>query len=434
MKQLVDEIYEVQIDELNEFKFPVGYPFGLITYINDVKYEFLIHLKENSERLIFCGSGALNVHKTYDRTRPHFNRWSWSAKFSDSIVYYNDPTLYIHDDIRGGYGVGTKDDYYLEKIAMVSEIMAKNLKLKNKDILFYGSSAGGFMSLMLSILVKDSFSICDIPQFYVNELWYIYWPKMKEHIFTNMEEEDIFKEYNYRLNVIEMMKREKYVPNSIIILDCTVKRDFDMQYLHFFRDLEQLPYEAHENNLKLIINGKYEGHGPLNMYETMHLIEESKFINDSLNFKKLNQKEYQEYLDLKEFKRDVLKLLDPDQNGSLRNADLDEKYEKIYNDLIANRNKHRYNSNLLSFLKIKTTKLFDAEFYITEYNLDISKEYALLHYLDIGFIEGKNPCKKFYGDIYLDFNPDVKKSGMNPLVHYELYGKNEGRLFPFCRL
>lgn len=102
MDQLVNEIIEVPYEDLVNYELPVGYPFGLITYLKGVKYEFIIHLKEDSERMIFLGSGALNMLKENDRSRPHFNRWSWSAKFKESFILYNDPTLYIDNFLTGG--------------------------------------------------------------------------------------------------------------------------------------------------------------------------------------------------------------------------------------------------------------------------------------------------------------------------------------------
>lgn len=182
MKYLVNEIIELDYNEILDYNFPVGYPFGLITYINGVKYEFLIHFKHNSERLIIHSSGAIPGDSDYNRSRPYLNRWSWSNHFKESIIFYNDPTLYINDEIHGGYGIGTKDDYYLEKIAKLSSIFAKNQNLQDKDLLFYGSSAGGFTSFMLATMVKDSTAICDIPQFYLNELWFTYWDSFKKYI------------------------------------------------------------------------------------------------------------------------------------------------------------------------------------------------------------------------------------------------------------
>ncbi|MBE6489650.1 MAG: hypothetical protein E7Z83_02200 [Methanobrevibacter sp.] len=108
---------------------------------------------------------------------------------------------------------------------------------------------------------------------------------------------------------------------------------------------------------------------------------------------------------------------------------LDEKYSKIFND-ITKGNLTKYDKNIKSYPKIKDSENFDSDYYVSQYNLKISKKYALLHYLDIGFKENKNPSEEFNGKGYFKSNPDVKKSGWNPLTHYELYGKKEGRSYP----
>ncbi|GDE39010.1 hypothetical protein HmCmsJML280_02695 [Escherichia coli] len=40
---------------------------------------------------------------------------------------------------------------------------------------------------------------------------------------------------------------------------------------------------------------------------------------------------------------------------------------------------------------------------------------------------GLNPSEKFNGNLYLERYPDVAEEGVNPLIHYILFGKNEGR-------
>lgn len=44
-----------------------------------------------------------------------------------------------------------------------------------------------------------------------------------------------------------------------------------------------------------------------------------------------------------------------------------------------------------------------------------------------GYNENKFPNDSFDGDYYLNKYNDVKISRMNPLVHYSLYGINEGK-------
>jgi N-acetylglucosaminyl-diphospho-decaprenol L-rhamnosyltransferase len=49
------------------------------------------------------------------------------------------------------------------------------------------------------------------------------------------------------------------------------------------------------------------------------------------------------------------------------------------------------------------------------------------HYLTVGWLEGLDPCSQFSTCDYLNLNPDVQASGMQPLLHYLIYGINEKR-------
>ena len=51
----------------------------------------------------------------------------------------------------------------------------------------------------------------------------------------------------------------------------------------------------------------------------------------------------------------------------------------------------------------------------------------ILHYLEIGADEGRDPSPQFSSSGYLRQNPDVAAGGINPLVHYLKFGRAEGR-------
>ena len=78
-----------------------------------------------------------------------------------------------------------------------------------------------------------------------------------------------------------------------------------------------------------------------------------------------------------------------------------------------------------AYNKIKKTDYFDEEFYKNTYDI---KGDGLSHYLTTGYKNGYYPSLKFDGNLYLEMNPDVKQSGVNPLVHYIYHGKDENRV------
>lgn len=71
---------------------------------------------------------------------------------------------------------------------------------------------------------------------------------------------------------------------------------------------------------------------------------------------------------------------------------------------------------------------FDAAFYL-ETNPDIAAMNAnpLVHFMFVGWREGRDPSASFSTAHYLADNPDVAEMSINPLLHYVQVGRQEGR-------
>ncbi|MCK5536248.1 MAG: glycosyltransferase family 2 protein, partial [Bacteroidales bacterium] len=79
--------------------------------------------------------------------------------------------------------------------------------------------------------------------------------------------------------------------------------------------------------------------------------------------------------------------------------------------------------------EIKKSNMFDELFYLDKYpeikNISIN---SILHYLEYGAEEGKNPNSHFNTRFYVENYPEVKDSGLNPFVHY-IRSLNEEKKF-----
>lgn len=80
-----------------------------------------------------------------------------------------------------------------------------------------------------------------------------------------------------------------------------------------------------------------------------------------------------------------------------------------------------------NFEIIKLSHLFDEKWYKSQYLKDKTDD-PIKHYIDTGCNKNYNPSPQFDTAWYLEKYNDVKKSGMNPFVHYIEYGRKEGRL------
>lgn len=90
---------------------------------------------------------------------------------------------------------------------------------------------------------------------------------------------------------------------------------------------------------------------------------------------------------------------------------------------VATRRSLRYNVKL-----IKQSELFDPAWYKARYHASTGiDDDPIVHYLRIGASLGFDPGPGFSTAGYLDANPDVAESDLNPLVHYLRHGRREGR-------
>ncbi|MDO6799751.1 hypothetical protein [Shimia thalassica] len=77
---------------------------------------------------------------------------------------------------------------------------------------------------------------------------------------------------------------------------------------------------------------------------------------------------------------------------------------------------------------VASSDLFDPKWYLATYvDLAASGVNPAEHYASVGAFEGRDPGPNFDTMAYYIANPDLVDAGWPALVHYELFGKNEGR-------
>jgi hypothetical protein len=107
-----------------------------------------------------------------------------------------------------------------------------------------------------------------------------------------------------------------------------------------------------------------------------------------------------------------------------------DRYSRLHRGSATHRVHRQKGSKSLSELNaIRGSAYFDADYYLEE-NADVRSAGIdpSLHYLLYGAKEGRNPGPFFSTTQYLKRCPDVAVAGVNPLAHYELFGRSEKRL------
>ena len=231
--------------------------------------DFYIHLnlKENNEQLIIFSNGAIDPNKSKP---PIFMRHSWHEDFNASCIFIDDRTVH-NNNLRIGWGVGSEDRHYLMDYSDIAQMIANTLSIQPENTYYYGSSAGGFMSMYLATLHKDTKAIVNNPQCYVDKYDQTNVNKLYTSIFPDYSTEEIKKKYAIRLSITSLFRQKNYVPEIYYVQNRLCSSDMKNQFNPFCNMLDR--YDIDSANIKFILyNNLKSGHAPLQRDGTITLV------------------------------------------------------------------------------------------------------------------------------------------------------------------
>ena len=235
---------------------------------NCTEYCFLVRFSTDNDKLICLGSGAqIRNEKNFDS--PVFQRHSWHGEFDASLIYYSDPIFLQSNNAKCGWCVGTPEEYYLIFIKEIIEKLCFNKNIKNENILFYGSSAGGFTSIQLGTYFKGSKVLVNNPQVDVRNFNDEYYDTLLNVCFENMDKEVVEEKFSERLDVFSTFKKENYVPKIYYLLELYSDVDFKSNFIPFLNEIKKLNFI---NSIQILIYNENGFHTPINKTKTINLI------------------------------------------------------------------------------------------------------------------------------------------------------------------
>lgn len=192
-----------------------------------VVFELMFHPAPDSRQLVVFGNG--NVPK--DAELPVFQRLSWYSRLPCSGLWYFDPSLYL-GQARICWGYGTDRRWYLRDISQIVARISDKLGARGNDLLFYGSSGGGFTSMMLACMLRGKACVLN-PQCLPGHFYPYLVEPMKAVCLEpgqSMEEE--------RMNAAAFFRREGFVPYVRCVQNWGSEDDVYGQLIPFLDELE----------------------------------------------------------------------------------------------------------------------------------------------------------------------------------------------------
>lgn len=293
-KPLINQYRHISInyEQLDTLQFSSNEPFVLAIEWEGITYEFLIRIKSNSNKLLVLGSGAMNFNENRIPP-PFFQRHSWINQLAGSVIYYNDPTLYLGNQLLVGWGQGTKDRYSLHDIAKIIEKLIRLTQVPSSNVLFYGSSAGGFMSLILAGHIKESKALVNSPQTCLTKWLKTPVKQVFDLSYPGLTIDEIMQQYPDRINVMRFFQKIKYVPEIHYLQNAYCEIDMKDHVIPFIEWLQSNGEKCVVNKVKFYfyytiqpgpaVHPALGGHGALDINSTIKYINKIQNEHDFEN-------------------------------------------------------------------------------------------------------------------------------------------------------
>lgn len=236
----------------------------------------LLKRKAGAHTLTVFANGAIDFRSGKD---PHevFQRSTWSPLVDSHCLYFSDVTTSRETKVNLGWGQGTAERYFLPRVADAVSAVSRAIGISDsRKRIYYGSSGGGFQSLVLAALDRGSSALVNNPQ--TNWLDYNFAGAVKrvlDYSFNGLSRVEVLARYPTRASIPHLYLDIGYVPNIRYLVNAASKNDLETDLAHLLGGLQGFLSNLRENNLDVNYYWDPEaGHSPLSQERTVQEINQ----------------------------------------------------------------------------------------------------------------------------------------------------------------
>jgi len=242
---------------------------GIEIIHEDESFFFLVNIVEESDKLIALSGGALDQKK---KTPPVYMRSKWRDDIKYNSIYIDDRTIH-GNNLKIGWGVGNKDRHYLKDYVVIIKRISEILGIDSKNTMYYGSSMGGLMSVIMATIHKGTFAVIDNPQTNIFKYYSSYVDSLREKALDGMTKEEINKKFPERMSMIEAMLKYDNVPRIYYYQNNKCSFDMKHHYGPFKKQFEENGFDIEKVSYYLYSDAA-RGHSPQVKVKTLEIFDE----------------------------------------------------------------------------------------------------------------------------------------------------------------
>lgn len=180
--RVIDDARQIKVDKSLVLKEPTEFNLDtcgnslpenrFFTDIGSAHFEGFFNKGTDNSLIVFF-DGARTAGNMYTVVPiPRFVSWSWYSKCSSSMISFEDPMYYLHDELILGWFYGTKKENFREYAARIIKKVADNLGVPYSNIILYGRSGGGTSAIGVSDFIEGCSSVSVNMQIDIENYYY----------------------------------------------------------------------------------------------------------------------------------------------------------------------------------------------------------------------------------------------------------------------
>jgi len=201
--------------------------------VGEYEIQFSYHSGLASEKLIVFFPGA------YDRSKGtvQYQRHSWMVDYTEKChcLVIDDPTINEDNDLKIGWFQGWPGVNLFDGLKKLILSACDEVGIDEKNIVFFGSSAGGFVSLKMTDFFSASTAIAINPQIYLNKFYKSGYEAMMDYSYKTRSLDDLiirnityspsFFDRQGKVYILQNLSDEYHVANHASVLLNTVSNN-----------------------------------------------------------------------------------------------------------------------------------------------------------------------------------------------------------------
>ena len=268
MKKLPYPEVTIKEYELDNYEIQNDHIYILRVMKGGVPYEYLINRRSDNDKLVVFNNGAVAEG---DVTVPVFQGHSWANILKTSSVFCMDPTLYLNSFLQIGWGIGKNEDYYLENSSLILKKIIKKMGIFLENTAIYGTSAGGYLSIIMGIYLKGAKVVADNAQLDVRN--WIYKEALTSVITFAFDNIGDALNYKERFSIIDAFEKHDYVPKIYMHVNLCSTADNSMQLIPFLKSAETMKYNGEYNDIEVFLHFEPDkGHNGISMDDAISFL------------------------------------------------------------------------------------------------------------------------------------------------------------------